>query len=129
MQGSDKCYVIFPPKLAPAFISCVHFLYLPHLCMFYLMSNSTISLLWLSMPSYLRLGTGHSCPCHGHKRKRTEGAGLLRGQNLKPVVAVSVIALSIRKNIPQTTSSGRGGHFLEEGPHFPAQAQYTPAHT
>jgi len=85
--------------------------------MFYLMSNSTISLLWPSLLSYLRPGTGHSCPYYIHKRKRIEGAGLLRGQNLKSVVTVSAIALSIRKNIPQNTSSGRGRHFLEEGPH------------
>lgn len=55
-----------------------------------------------------------------------EGVDLLGGQTLKSVVAASAIALSSRKNTPQTTSSERGGHFLEKGPQSPAQAQSVP---
>lgn len=76
--------------------------------------QGTVSLLWLSMQNYLSLGSGHSCPCSACKRKRMDGAVWLRSQNLKTVFAASAAALSISKNTPNTTSSGRGGQFLEE---------------
>lgn len=75
-RSPGKCCAISPSKSVPCFHFCICFLHLPPLCMFYLISNSTVSLLWISMHNYLRLGCGHSCPGRAHKRKKTEGAGL-----------------------------------------------------
>lgn len=88
--------------------------YTCHVCTFYFMSNSTFSLLWPSMLSYLRQGSSHSCPCHAHKRKRMEGT---------EHSSVSMHLPSFRKNLTSTKPVPRQGSSVGRVTAGP-QAQY-----
>lgn len=75
-RSPDNSYASSSPKLVQGFLF-LHLVPTPTTSLHvYLISNSTVSLLWLSMQNYLGLGCGHSCPCHAHKRKRMKEAGL-----------------------------------------------------